>query len=320
VASIDAAMIPAVLGDEQEDPGHRDADQDVHRHRGAERRGAEQPQVDQGVGDPQLPPGEHHSGGTPCDEREQGGGVDAALGGPLHAVDQGEHRDDRQRRARDVEPARRRVADLGQQPRAHQQQQRHDGQVDQEHRAPPEVLQQHPRDERADHGAGGEGGDPQPDRDRALCRVGEQAAQQRQRGRHQGRTRDPEQCAGEYQQLRGRRERREQARQAERGGPGQQQPPAADPVAEGAHRDERPGDQEAVDVGDPQQLGAARAQRGAQRGRREDEDHEVHRDDQRGQHERGQGGPLAPARPDGWRIGCGHDLLHFITYRNVTEG
>ena len=44
---------------------------------------------------------------------------------------------------------------------------------------------------------------------------------------------------------------------AERGGADQQQPAAADAVAEGAHGDQRAGDQEAVDVDDPQQLRAA---------------------------------------------------------------
>ena len=39
----------------------------------------------------------------------------------------------------------------------------------------------------------------------------------------------------------------------------QEQPAAADPVAERAHGDQRPGDQEAVDVDDPQELGARSA-------------------------------------------------------------
>ena len=41
--------------------------------------------------------------------------------------------------------------------------------------------------------------------------------------------------------------------------PIEQQPAAADPVAQRAHRDQQAGDQEAVDVDDPQQLRAARA-------------------------------------------------------------
>ena len=46
---------------------------------------------------------------------------------------------------------------------------------------------------------------------------------------------------------------------AEGRGPDHQQPAAADPVAEGAHRDQRAGHHEPVDVDDPQQLGAGRA-------------------------------------------------------------
>src|SRR5690606_21710338 len=100
--------------------------------------------------------------------------------------------------------------------------------------------------------------------------------------------------------------------------PGEQQPPAPDAVAEGAHRDQRPGDEEAVDVGDPQQLGAARAQRLAERRDREDEHREVHRDDQRREHERGERGPLAASRPDG--VGRGHrpPPFHYAPERNRT--
>ena len=47
---------------------------------------------------------------------------------------------------------------------------------------------------------------------------------------------------------------------AERGGADQQQPAAADPVAERAHRDQQAGEDEAVDVEDPQLLGGARLQ------------------------------------------------------------
>ena len=53
-----------------------------------------------------------------------------------------------------------------------------------------------------------------------------------------------------------RRERREHRRGAERRGADQQEPPPADAVAERAHRDERAGDEEAVDVDDPEQLRA----------------------------------------------------------------
>ena len=68
------------------------------------------------------------------------------------------------------------------------------------------------------------------------------------------------------QHLGARRERGEHRRDAERRGADQQQAAAADPVAERAHRDQRPGDEEPVDVDDPQQLRAARLQVRAEAG------------------------------------------------------
>ena len=53
------------------------------------------------------------------------------------------------------------------------------------------------------------------------------------------------------------RERGEHRGRAERRSADQQQLAAADAVAERAHGDQGAGDQEAVDVDDPQQLGAA---------------------------------------------------------------
>jgi hypothetical protein len=52
---------------------------------------------------------------------------------------------------------------------------------------------------------------------------------------------------------------------------------AADPVAERAHRDQQPGQQEAVDVRDPEELRAGRFEVGAQLRQRQIENREVHR-------------------------------------------
>ena len=70
--------------------------------------------------------------------------------------------------------------------------------------------------------------------------------------------------------------------EAERGGADQQQPAATDPVAQRAHGDQRAGDQEAVDVDDPEQLGAARLEVRAQCGHREVQHGQVHRVDAHG--------------------------------------
>ena len=71
------------------------------------------------------------------------------------------------------------------------------------------------------------------------------------------------------QHRRARREGGEHRGDAERRRADQQQPPPADAVAERAHRDEAAGDQEAVDVDDPEQLGGARVQVGAERRERQ---------------------------------------------------
>ena len=84
---------------------------------------------------------------------------------------------------------------------------------------------------------------------------------------------------------------------AERGRADQQQPPAADAVAQRAHRDQQAGDQEAVDVDDPEQLRAARPQVRAQRRQGEVQHRQVHRVEQAGQRDHGQPDPFAPPAP-----------------------
>src|SRR5215218_4016959 len=69
---------------------------------------------------------------------------------------------------------------------------------------------------------------------------------------------------------------------------------APDPVAEGPHGDQEPGDHEAVDVGDPQQLGAARLEVFAQGRHGQVQDGQVHRIQQAGEREHGQPDPLTP--------------------------
>src|SRR6266498_5859788 len=63
-----------------------------------------------------------------------------------------------------------------------------DGQ--QEHRAPPEALQQYPANQRADRTTSREAGNPHGDGDRTLPRIQEHVADQRQGGRGQGRPRE----------------------------------------------------------------------------------------------------------------------------------
>src|SRR6266511_303991 len=83
-------------------------------------------------------------------------------------------------------------------------------------------------------------GDPHPDGGRALPGIGEHREDQGQRGRRQGRPSDPQQRPAGDQHLGAGGEGRDHRDPAEGGGAEEQQPAAADPVAQGAH-----GDQEA---------------------------------------------------------------------------
>ena len=75
--------------------------------------------------------------------------------------------------------------------------------------------------------------------------------------------------------------------------PIEQQPTPADPVAERAHRQEQPGEDEPVDVEDPQLLGRRGLQVLGDERHREEEDGHVHRRDEDRQDQHGQPDPLA---------------------------
>src|SRR6266568_2147787 len=100
------------------------------------------------------------------------------------------------RRTNTTPTARLGVTELRQQDRPKDQQQRHHRHRQQEHRAPPEPLQQHPTRQRPDRPADREAGNPHRDGDRALPRIKEHIADQRQGRRRHGRAGDPEQRAG----------------------------------------------------------------------------------------------------------------------------
>ena len=210
------------------------------------------------------------------ENRRQGHRPHAVLGDLLEAVDDRQHRGERKDGAYEVEPTRRRVSVLGQKPRSEHEQQPHHRQRRQEHRAPPETLQQQPADQRADSGSGGEARDPHADREGALGRVVEHVPDQGERRRRKRRPGDPEQRPSGDQHLGARRERREHRGEAERARADQEQAAATDPVTQGAHRDQQAGDQEPVDVDDPEQLSAARLEVLAERGEREVQHREVH--------------------------------------------
>ena len=76
--------------------------------------------------------------------------------------------------------------------------------VDEEHRAPPEVLQQEAADHRADGAAGAGDGGPDADGPAPLAWVAEDVGEQRQGGRHDQRGADAHERPGDDQRVGGR--------------------------------------------------------------------------------------------------------------------
>ncbi|MGX1245855.1 hypothetical protein RKD46_006959 [Streptomyces pseudovenezuelae] len=236
---------------------------------------------------------------------------DAVRGGFLDRVDHGDHADQGQGDADRVPGARIRVAGLRQQLDADEDQDGHHRQVDQEDRAPPEVFEQEAADDRADRRAGGGGRAPDADGEAAFARVVEEVADQGQGGGHEGRAGDTQQSPRQDHQLRCGRIGVQNRYRAERGRAQQQDPLAADAVAEAAHRHQQARDDERVDVTDPQELGPGRPEVLADVRGREAEDGRVDGHQQHGEHQDGQREPTARTlhrlgrgrRPQG----AGHD-------------
>ena len=162
-----------------------------------------------------------------------------------------------------------------------------------------EVLQQHPADDRPDGDPGGQGGRPDRDRLGAVGLVVEQVADEGEGRRHEGRPGDPEHRSGGDEHLGRLRISREERRRAERHRADEQQPAAADPVADRAHREEQAGEDEPVDVEDPQLLGGGRLEVLGDERHREEEDGHVHRRDEDRQDQHRQWDPLAASGPWG---------------------
>ncbi len=225
-----------------------------------------------------------------------------AVGGDfLDGVDHADHADEGKADADEVPGAGDRVLGFGKQLDSDDDQGDHHGEVDQEDRAPPEVLEQGSTDDRADGRAGRGGGAPDADREAALLGVVEDVADQREGGRHQGRTGHAQQGPGDDHHLRAGRVGVEHGHGTECGGTGEQQLLAADAVTEAAHGDQESGDDEGVDVAYPQQLGAGRLEVLGECGRGEAEYGRVDGDQQHGEHQHAQGEPAAAAlglRPD----------------------
>ncbi len=290
-----------VLGDEH----HRAAGQQrVGQHcaqRNAETAIGEQLQVEQRVRQPDLPPHEYDRKGDAGEERQQRQQVQAVPGDLLEPVDDRQQGGQRNRDARRIEPAGRRVAVLGQQQRTQDEQQHHRGYAEKQHRSPPETLEHCAADERADDRADGKATDPDSDRGGPLPRVAEQVHDQGQCGRCQRGAGDAEERACRNERRGARGVRGEDRRGAERRRTAQQEPPAADAVSQRAGGDEQAGDQEAVDIHDPQLLSAGGTEVRGQVWQREQHDEGVERDEKRRQGQHGEANPLPPAGANGCR-------------------
>ena len=141
-----------------------------------------------------------------------------------------------------------------------------------------------------------------------------------------GRPGDAQQRPAGDQLLRAGRQGRQHRHHPEGGGAGQQQPAAADPVPQGAHGDQEPGDHEPVDVGDPQQLRAGWLQLRAERRHRQVQHRQVHGIQQTRQGQHRQPDPLPPTSPrdsSGGHVGilvCGvHQRFSLTLSRSRSE-
>ena len=231
--------------------GHEKAER-VDGQRGAEVPRAEEPEVKKGVGQLVLAADEHGAQSQACQDGHRRPPSRAVLGELLDAVNDRQHGDQRQGRAEQVQPTRTGIAVFRQEPWPQREEQQHYRDGHQEHGAPPEVGEQCAADQRADRGTGREAGSPHPDGQGALLRVEEHVADQGQGGGRQGGRGDPEQCASRDQHLGASGEGGEDGAKAERGGTEQEEPAATDAVTQHPHGNQRSGQQEAVDVDNPE--------------------------------------------------------------------
>jgi hypothetical protein len=193
--------------------------------------------------------------------------------------------DARQPRARPVQPPPQRVARLRDEPAARDERDRGERHVDDEDRAPPEVVEQHAADGGAERDAEAGRCRPQADRRGPLARVGEDADEQRERRRHDQRRAGAHRGAGEDEPADVAGVGRAGRRDREDGEAAEQHPPAAEPVAERAGQQQQPREHERVRVDDPLQLADVRVQVERERRQRDVDDRVVDHDDEQAQAE-----------------------------------
>ena len=162
--------------------------------------------------------------------------------------------DDRQDRADGVEPGLGRVLRLGDQEVAGDEADDHDGHVDEEDRAPPEVGEQGAAGDRAHAEAERRDAGPDADGLAALVGVAEDVGQDRERRRHDERAADAHDRPGDDQHRRAAGERRQRRAHAEHREAEGQALVATEAVTHAAGGEQQPGEHDRVAVDDPLQL------------------------------------------------------------------
>jgi hypothetical protein len=221
-------------------------------------------------------------------------------------VDEGGDRTDREERTGEVEAGLRRVPALGHEDEAEAEGQQGDRDVEEEDGAPREVLDQEAADERAE--ADPEAGHAGPDRDRlrplfARKHVGDD----RERARHDQGATDAHRDTGEDQVDRFGRKGRRDRRDGEDDQPDLEGAGPSEPVAERAHRQEQPGEDEDVGVDHPLELGGRGPECPLERRQGDVQDGVVEADDDEAEGQDAEDRPAAGVDPRvDRRIGNGH--------------
>ena len=220
----------------------------------------------------------------------------AVRGQDLDAVDHRHHDQQGQDDAGHVHPARVRVAGFRDQGRTEDQQRQDDRHGHQQDGAPPEVLHQPAAEDRAQGGAAGEAGGPDGHGQPAPVGLGEDVADQGQGGGHQHGAEESQPRASGNQPFGAGGEGRDRRDGGEAGAADEEQPAAADPVAEAAHRHEQAGEDQGIGVDNPEQLHAGGVEAARDRRQRKGQGGVVDGHEQHREHQQRQRQPVAPRR------------------------
>ncbi len=282
-----------LLGD-HEGPAEQGEHQEGHGAAGPEELpGEHQPQVEHGLLGGRLAQEEERQHHQSAEERdEHGARTPAARRRGDHPEEDAAHAGRGEHGAREVGPARHGVLGLRHDPGDADERQHHDGDVEDEDGAPPEVFQQHAAEQRAEHHA--QRGDRAPASDGGAALLGgEDVDQDRQGARHEERSADAHQSAGGDDLPRLLREGAERGGDAEDGQAHQQHLLAPEAVREAAGGEQDTGQHQGVRVHEPLEFLGPGPQFTAHRRQRDVEHRGVDRHHEHGQAQHRQNRPAA---------------------------